>query len=1080
MDRSQPLQSTTILHSTVWKTLPYLAFFVDIDTATLTPGKLPLTPEITPGFAVAGVILILSGAIYTIIGIKNRYLHIYLSAAYLAGLAVTVLIIYVMNPPIRNAIQGAYVVAVVMTGLILGGAAIAFPELTEGLGCLLGGFCLSMWLLVLKSGGLLTSTGGRAGFIAAFTIAAFCTSFSHITRPYALICFISFGGATAVVLGIDCFSRAGLKEFWAYLWNLNTNLFPLGATTYPVTRGIRVEIAAIVIIFVAGVASQMKLWKVIKERRQQRAAERLEDERALEQEEENIGRRVEDDSARERSQWEAVYGDKDEFKTMPSNRDSGVGDMDSQKKGPMSTVTSPRNSDEGNIEMVEVPVTSPTAPGVASDTGLVMTSKDHDGAVTVRVARDIIQPESGGDENGVPIVSPDHASHVPAQDPIQEEKVWVVGADGEARLERRASQRSSKQASGAPEVVPLPFKVPEGEAEDDRSSVATFADDVPAEETRQSKRFSAGSALLRRISQRSQRSSKRFSRGEGESTEDLVVPRAFEDDRASSIAATMDELSDDEDMLSTRSSMENTDDDATIRPSGQVGSVVGDEAPSPESASKATEEALAGSSKEATEGPISATAEGSGNPETVQTEESTIVERQADVPKVENREDEQEVVEQQVEEPVVQQSLTSSTDPKPIPQTNSTPEVDSGEHEDEKPADGTPSAVSAAVLKPANLTKEHLPNQLSKVVTSYRTNEWAKHLGNAEVPELEELQLEDPVDDQTTVAEPAVPVDVEELQQTPENALPPPASSISQMSNRPSHLMRSNSAPSGLPPPRPETSTGLLEHGTVPRTVSQQSLRSQTSQQNVKARGLRSPSSPNIPQPIVESPVEEDSGESLPVESRRSPSPYVSFSPGNTLMGKRSTMLRNRISYASKLSATSPTPEPPQQQLDNPIPSQQKGDGEPVYNTNYLNHSSPAVLDDDDMLLSERRNMIRQASLQQLTSASMQQPPTPFDSHQPRRQSSVPGPIQREYQLASWRESVQQDLQSTAKPTRAIERRRSTLWLEKRAEEEKKALEQKKKEGRDSAFDQRMRRGDLLELHREALRKMQAAANKKL
>ena len=78
--------------------------------STLTPNDLPIQPTITPGFAVAGVILMLTGAAYTLVGIKNKFLHIFLSAAYLASIAVTVLILYVMNPPVSNAIQGAYLV----------------------------------------------------------------------------------------------------------------------------------------------------------------------------------------------------------------------------------------------------------------------------------------------------------------------------------------------------------------------------------------------------------------------------------------------------------------------------------------------------------------------------------------------------------------------------------------------------------------------------------------------------------------------------------------------------------------------------------------------------------------------------------------------------------------------------------------------------------------------------------------------------------------------------------------------------------------------------------------------------------
>lgn len=42
-------------------------------TATATPNLLPLPPAITPGFAVGGVILMLSGVVYTLIGIKNKW-----------------------------------------------------------------------------------------------------------------------------------------------------------------------------------------------------------------------------------------------------------------------------------------------------------------------------------------------------------------------------------------------------------------------------------------------------------------------------------------------------------------------------------------------------------------------------------------------------------------------------------------------------------------------------------------------------------------------------------------------------------------------------------------------------------------------------------------------------------------------------------------------------------------------------------------------------------------------------------------------------------------------------------------------
>lgn len=129
-----------------------------------------------------------------------------------------------MNPPVSDAVQGGYLVAVFFTGAILGGIALVFREITEGLGCLLGGFCIGMWLLTLKSGGLVSNGGAKVGFIIAFAVAFYCLSFSHYTRSYGLIVCTAFSGATALVLGIDCFSRAGLKEFWLYIWGEASSL----------------------------------------------------------------------------------------------------------------------------------------------------------------------------------------------------------------------------------------------------------------------------------------------------------------------------------------------------------------------------------------------------------------------------------------------------------------------------------------------------------------------------------------------------------------------------------------------------------------------------------------------------------------------------------------------------------------------------------------------------------------------------------------------------------------------------------------------------------------------------------------
>jgi Domain of unknown function (DUF4203) len=971
-----------------------------------------------------------------------------------------------MNPPVSNAIQGAYVVAIAMTGLILGGAAIVFTEMTEGLGCLLGGFCFSMWLLVLKPGGLLTSTSGKSIFIAAFTLAAFSTSFTHYTRPYGLIIFVSFGGATAIVLGIDCFSRAGLKEYWAYLWDLNSNLFPLGATSYPLTRGIRVEIAATVIIFLAGILSQSKLWKLIKQRREQRAAERLQDERNLEKEEENVGKRIEDAAAADRSQWEAAYGDKDAIKATA--RDSGVGDMDSQKKGAMSEVTLIRRSGDDDIEMSEM-----SSPTLVNGPGLVMMNNGQDGGpVTVRVARDV-EPSLELDESGNPTEYPTKRnSQISTRgERIENGQVWVVGADGEARLERRPSKRNSMRRSNpiptkSPDVVALPFKVPEGEVvDDDRSSVATFADEEQAGQKRLSRRLSQ--VLMRKLSQRSQRSyrnSKHYSIGEGQSKEDLVVPRAIDEDRRSSLAATMDGLSDDEDMRSLRSSIHGT---LEIKESTGLP----EESGAPDSAANRID--LVSMSNRTTNLAVPDAGE-KLRPTSTATVATVILD-----PETAGKKPEEE--ESKTEEQVVQESLTSTTDPK----AEATVEKKFTEEEKDKPA---PSVASQVESKPTSLSKDRLPPQVSKVVMSYRTNEWAKHLSNADTPVVDELKLEEyPTEQPETVQEVPAPVKVEELQQTAENAMPPPAPvsrTVSQLSNH--APARSNSTQSKYP--IPEQVGSFQDQDIHSRNSSLLSLPSQLSQQALgRSLGYRNSSSPAIPQPIVESPIEENFPPTSPnPSSNKFSPPSVPYGSTSTLIGKRDSMLRGKYSYYSNPSALSSTPEFPSQnpyqqystQFTSGPTSHNGSDAGSIYN--YPNHSTP-LPEDDNISLSARRDLIRQSSLQQLSSPippQYQQGPIPFDSHQPRRQSGVPAPLVREQQLASWRASVQHDLQSGIVPKNTIERQRSALWQERQAEDQRKALEERMRNQRDSAFDERMRRGDMLDAHREALRKMQAKANR--
>ncbi|KAI9741828.1 MAG: hypothetical protein M1834_000214 [Cirrosporium novae-zelandiae] len=135
------VKSTTVGST---KTTPTIA------TATATTSSksshsdaLPIKIHITPALGVAGVILILTGIWHTLVGIKNKPIQTFLSTTYLVGMSVTVLIIYVMSPPISDAVQGAFLVAACLSGILFGLGSLLFREVAEALGCVLGGFTLN-------------------------------------------------------------------------------------------------------------------------------------------------------------------------------------------------------------------------------------------------------------------------------------------------------------------------------------------------------------------------------------------------------------------------------------------------------------------------------------------------------------------------------------------------------------------------------------------------------------------------------------------------------------------------------------------------------------------------------------------------------------------------------------------------------------------------------------------------------------------------------------------------------------------------------------------------------------------------
>ncbi|OTB07975.1 hypothetical protein M426DRAFT_217108 [Hypoxylon sp. CI-4A] len=1093
---------------------------------TIAEGDLPLQPRLTPGWGVSGAIMLITGIVYTLIGIKNTRLHTFFSSAFLSSLCITVLIVYVMSPPVSDAIQGAYVVAAVCTGLLLGGAATIFKELTEGLGCLLGGFCLSMWLLTLHEGGLLTTTTGKVIFITVFTAVGFAFYFSRYTRPYALIGLMSFAGATVIVLGIDCFSRAGLKEFWVYIWNLNDNLFPLEATTYPLTKGIKVEIAVTVVLTIVGLISQLKLWRVIQEHRAKRAEEQAEFQRMRDEEEAVVGRRIEEDNERERRQWETHYGDYPPPMSPSGSRDSGVGEMENEKKARLSQTTvqpvSPSETDNENaIEMTDIPTSDESTSSEAGkqvDNGLFVAKRDEEKRVTIRVSRDD-RPDgekgANGEEDESPMTEPD-------------EKVWMAGADDKAHPTSPKSLRKSQRLSNptGPEIVPLPFRIPEPNEEEmddgDRSSFATFADederyttlDKRASRGSLSHRLSVGSGkLLRSLSQRSHKSKRQTGEFEPsqaapkwrESYEDLVERQRSREDTGS-IAATIDGLSDndDEDMEFDKSEHP--------RKSMEIKAELADQLPRVDSGFE--------------EGPQPNLDAPHADVRPYSTAETVAT----------------DILNASFFGDPAGDKLKRSSAMNAMGKTDGTSENNSPPNEEDAraPSDTSKAAKSASpsAVSSASLTKERLPPSLSRVALSYRTNEWAKHLSHAETPEPERLQLNEyPVHEENSKQqdeEAPAPVKVDELQQRPEDGIRPasimrsPSSVSNAQSVAPVHRSTSRSSvadasnlaqatTSMQQPLHTSQSRRIKNRRQSGDVVVQPILEENADEQSVHAIITPEESDGSVPTPNPPSPIEPEAQ----VANRSSIPGLVSYSSPQTLMGKREMFIRNKSQSTLLMPAS--IPEGTQYA---PRPASQM-------DLSYT-YAAPAPLapeDADDIPLSQRKQLMRQSSV--LSAHSMNNMPRPnstmrmvsspgpsppaaspmaadgaqFDSHLPQRRSStLPSPAHREAQLASFRQSVAADLRAgtpispavnsgretpffsgsttllgVVSPPRngnndvqhSIDQQRNALLSQREQEMARREQERREKERNERTFEELMRRGDLMDAHREAMRRMQ-------
>jgi hypothetical protein len=802
--------------------------------------------------------------------------------------------------------------------------------------------------------------------------------------------------------------------------DLNDNIFPLETNTYPHTRGIRVEIAVIILITAFGIMSQVKLWKILKERREAKDAEKRQQVADLEALDEDVGRRVEEGNREERAQWEMVYGGKSSEEVTVNERpntgkmsrtDSGIGDDDLRKK----SGEAKNGETEEFIETEEM--RREREEHMAMENG--NQSTEVPGQQAGQEDQDRIMPIPVGTGESTNEVAR-HSEEIKMRRSSQSQRVPPQPASlaPETPTDRRV-------LTPTPEVIPLPIPIPiedDEKDEDDISSLATWAGE-----------------------------SNRSDMQEGQILVDIITTPRFlkreqeeEEDRASSLAATLDE-----------------EDDAMASQVDLPSLNEAEDVVSPFSADDDTS-------------PTVTSANFATNLNSLEITPATTPDT---TPK---REDPQYL-------PLLglrtfeggKDSIVSSWDKG----------IFTGDHSKANsthpttPTVTSPPSVADTSLKvqkfpvnlaPASSPKEdepesstvgvpQLPAKCSRVVKNYRTNEWAKHLGDAEKPDLDELA--EPVQDDTNdiKIEVSAPVHMRELQETSDVPSLPTSRAPSRMSLAEQFvptLESSNSFPSTTTPPIVRTQR-LSSTSELP-----QDERSYTSS---PAERCISPTERCI------SPAER----CISPSGRQTPSPL----PQHTLIGKRESMVRSRQNFT-------PLPEYPEYGspytaenqdgfrvktpglINHPFMNQRTSTPHPAMlpatdSANSPSHQYRAAVLNDDMSLRDRRNELINSGSHNVFNQGR------------RAFSPVQKPAdKRETMLQTWRDNLKTDSSIPNNTMRAASGERGEIPSERQQRVLAVAAERVKETIVDDTTDERMRQKDMLELHREAMRRMQAGANK--
>lgn len=346
----------------------------------------------------------------------------------------------------------------------------------------------------------------------------------------------------------------------------------------------------------------------------------------------------------------------------------------------------------------------------------------------------------------------------------------------------------------------------------------------------------------------------------------------------------------------------------------------------------------------------------------------------------------------------------------------------------------------------------HVPSQLSNVVMSYRTNEWAKHISTAEMPiddqsntVLGDVLAESPVQ----LIEAPAPVKIEELAHAAGNTR---AAADAGVSNTAVELPIGSGK-------RHSANRHPLESHVVPGRVT---LENDNDAPNLH-RSLSDRSLTTAPSIVIRPPT----AASGQYASRPSRVSRTNSAPqGNQILP--TTIDENvEIQFSSKSPSLSPPPASPTHSTSPPPTA--RAETAPG-GTHLLRSASYQSLP----MATPSQEIYQQA----LATTSDTRLSSSFDSRQPARRSSTFVPGKRDSMLADWQGSLKRESSMTAIPKAALEQRRAEMMLERRQSKQSRQREEVTQQYREKVVERAMRTTDMQALHREAMRKMQAKANR--